>query len=97
MMVAAVNDAPIARDDNVGTPVDTAVTIFVLINDSNLEGHQCSITGFDGMSENGGTVTCTTFCQYTPPTGFTDTNTFGYTIMNSEGARSSVMMTISVG
>ena len=94
--VGAINDAPIARDDSASTPVDTAVTIFVLSNDSDPEGHQRSITSFAATSANGGVVTCTTFCQYTPPAGYIGTDTFTYTITDSQGASDSATVTISV-
>ena len=95
--VAPVNDAPIARDDSASTPTDTSVTISVLSNDSDPEGHQRTITGFSAVSANGGTVACISFCQYLPPVGFTGVDTFMYTITDSQGASSSAVVTISVG
>ncbi|MFN5422434.1 MAG: Ig-like domain-containing protein, partial [bacterium] len=44
--VAAVNDAPLAVNDNVSSPEDTPITGSVLINDSDAEGNTLTVTQF---------------------------------------------------
>jgi hypothetical protein len=43
--VTAVNDPPVAQPDTAATPEDTAVTIPVLANDSDVDGDALVITG----------------------------------------------------
>jgi VCBS repeat-containing protein len=80
LTVAAVNDAPVANDDSASTPRNTAATINVLSNDTDLEGNSLSVTAV-GAAANGtavrnanGTIT------YTPNTGFTGNDSFSYTL-----------------
>ena len=94
--VTAANDAPVARDDSATTAVDTAVAVYVLINDSDPEGQQRSVIGFDATSAQGGTVSCVTACVYTPPPGFTGPDTFSYTIADTDGLTSTAQVTITV-
>ena len=83
--VTNVNEAPTAGDDTATTPENTAVTTGnVLGNDSDAESvlNAGSITAFDAVSVNGGTVVNNsdgTF-TYTPAPNFTGTDTFTYTV-----------------
>lgn len=94
--VASVNDAPTARDDVASTSVDVPVLVSVLSNDSDPEGDQRTISAFDSTTAAGGTVACSTTCIYTPPTGFTGTDSFNYTISDGNGGTDSATVTISV-
>lgn len=94
--VASVNDAPVARPDSASTTVGIPVVIYVLINDSDPEGQQRSIVGFDSTSSQGGTVACDAACVYTPPGAFTGTDTFSYTVADPEGLTSTATVTITV-
>jgi hypothetical protein len=94
--VTAVNDAPVARADAATTSVDTSVIIYVLTNDSDPEGQQRSIAAFDATSAQGGTVGCDATCVYTPPGGFTGTDTFTYTVTDPAGLTATATVTITV-
>jgi hypothetical protein len=94
--VTPVNDAPVARPDAATTSVDTSVIIYVLTNDSDPEGQQRSIVAFDATSAQGGTVACDAACVYTPPGGFTGTDTFTYTVTDPAGLTSTATVTITV-
>jgi hypothetical protein len=83
--VTPVNDAPVARADRASTTAGRAVVIYVLINDSDPEGQQRSITAFDASSAQGGTVSCDAACGYSPPAAFSGTDTFGYTVADPAG------------
>lgn len=82
--VKGENDAPIAVDDTAATQQESAITISVLSNDSDVEDDTLNITAVtDG--ENGtvvinedGTVT------YTPNASFTGSDSFIYTISDGE-------------
>lgn len=94
--VTAVNDPPVARNDTASTSVNVAVVIFVLANDSDPEGQQRTIVAFDSTTAAGGTVSCTSSCLYIPPTGFSGTDSFGYTISDGDGGTSSATVTVTV-
>jgi len=87
---STLSQPPTAGDDSVETGRDVDVTIDVLANDSDPEGalDATSVTirtpaGSGGTSVNGdGTVT------YTPDTGFSGNDSFGYTVFDTAGAES---------
>jgi Bacterial Ig domain len=95
-----VNEAPTAGDDTAATTENTAVTTGnVLANDSDVDSvlSPASITAFDAVSANGGTVVNNgdgTF-TYTPAANFNGIDTFTYTVF--DGALSDVAtVTITV-
>lgn len=94
--VTPVNDAPVARADTATTSIDTAVIVYVLTNDSDPEGQQRSIVAFDANSAQGGTVACDAVCVYTPPGGFSGTDTFTYTVADPAGLTATATVTITV-
>ena len=94
--VDPVNDAPVANDDAMSTPEDTAVIIDVLANDPDVDDAVLTISDYDTTSTEGGTVTCTGVCTYTPPGDFSGTDTFTYTV--SDGDLTDIAtVTITVG
>jgi len=86
--VNAVNDAPVAVNDTAATPQDTpVVTGNVLTNDTDVDGDVLSVSASDPASVQGGTVVDNgdgTF-TYTPPAGFSGTDSFTYTANDSNG------------
>ncbi|MFP5322551.1 MAG: Ig-like domain-containing protein [Acidimicrobiia bacterium] len=96
--VSAVNDAPVAVDDAASTPVDTAVTITVLGNDTDVDGDPlvvasvtAPLSGGSAAVDSDGTVT------YTPPAGWSGTDTFSYTVSDGNGGTASADVTVTVG
>ncbi|MCP4409900.1 MAG: tandem-95 repeat protein [Gammaproteobacteria bacterium] len=81
--VGAVNDTPIAVDDTAETDEDTAVTIPVLVNDSDPDGDTLVIADV-GAAQHGAVSLTGTAVTYTPNPDFYGTDTFTYTI--SDGA-----------
>jgi large repetitive protein len=93
--VAPVNDVPVANPDAATTAEDTAVTVPVLANDSDLDGNPLSVTA--ATAPNGsvvinpdGTVT------YTPNANFSGTDTITYTISDGQGGTATSTVTITV-
>jgi Ca2+-binding RTX toxin-like protein/plastocyanin len=82
------NNAPVAEDDAATVTTGSEGNgIFVLTNDSDPDFDGFTITGFQNPSTGGGTVQCAEFsCTYTPPVGFTGTDTFNYTITDQPAA-----------
>ena len=95
VVVNAVNDAPVARNDGATTTADTQVAIQVLANDSDPDGDPLAITGTTepangSVSVAGGTV------YYTPNGGFVGTDTFQYTVGDGAGATDTATVTVTV-
>jgi hypothetical protein len=93
--VIAVNDAPTAQDDSATTDMETAVSIPVLLNDSDEESAALTITsvahGQNGMVFNAGTE-----LVYTPDPGFVGTDSFTYTVTDGDGLTSTATVTVGV-
>lgn len=95
--VTPVNDDPTPNDDSAITDVDTAVSVAVLVNDSDVDGDDVSL-GTLGTPANGdvvdngdGTVT------YTPDSGFIGSDTFTYQACDPSGACAEATVTVEVG
>ena len=95
--VAAVNDAPVANNDNVTTLEDTAVTIEVLANDSDVDGDALQVNSALVSDPSDGTVTFSngTF-TYTPNANFNGTDSFVYSISDGNGGTADATVQISV-
>jgi CshA-type fibril repeat protein len=94
--VTPENDAPDAVDDTSSTPYQTAVTIPVLPNDSDVDGDPLTVTAV-GTTPDGtvalnpdGTVT------FTPNPGFYGVTTFTYTVTDPEGLTDTATVTVTV-
>jgi len=95
--VAAVNDAPVAEDDDASTDFETATTIEVLNNDDDPESDNLTITGITGVavglvaiSADGKSI------EYTPADGFSGDDSFGY-ILSDGTATDEAEVTVTVG
>jgi hypothetical protein len=93
-----VDLAPDPLDDSATTQIGTAVTTGdVLANDEPGDG-SAAITGFDAVSSAGGSIVDSgnnTF-TYTPPAGFIGTDSFTYTIADSDGDSSTATVIVTV-
>jgi hypothetical protein len=96
--VNPVNDPPVAADDSAATNVDTSATINVLANDSDPDGDTLIISDYDTYGREGGTVRCTGagVCTYTPPEGFSGSDSFIYTASDGSGSTDSATVTVVV-
>ncbi len=88
--VRPVNDAPVANPDSDTTPFNTAITVDLIANDSDVDGDPLTVTaasvpaGQGSLTDNGdGTVT------FTPAPGFSGTATIAYTIRDPGGLTAS--------
>jgi uncharacterized protein len=95
--VNAVNDAPVAVNDSATISKNGSGVIFILANDSDVEGDTLTVTSFTQPAH--GTVTYSTKnknFRYTPTRGFTGTDTFTYTISDGHGGTATATVTITV-
>ncbi|WP_425100643.1 Ig-like domain-containing protein [Tropicibacter sp. S64] len=93
----ALNSDPDAVDDSVTTPLDTAVTIDVLGNDTDPESDPLSTTSATTPTSGAVVVNGDGTVTYTPNAGFTGTDTFDYTISDGNGGTDTATVTVSVG
>jgi hypothetical protein len=98
------NQAPNANNDTAPTPYDTPVTIDVLANDSDPEGQALTITSATSLTNQTGVQIVTENgkqkIKYTPKSDFNTaggSDSFTYTLKDSQGATNSATVTISVG
>ena len=95
VIVAPVNDSPVAQDDSDATDEDVPVTIDALPNDSDPDGDDLIIQSVTqaangSVDNNGNDVT------YTPDPGFSGTDTFTYTISDGHGGTATATITVAV-
>jgi len=104
------NAAPVAVDDLPGgvpvaaTPVNTAVAVDVLANDTDANGDILTVNSFDAASSNGGTVSCllsattpTPQCTLTPAANVCGTDSFTYDATDGIDPSNRATVTIQVG
>jgi hypothetical protein len=93
-----LNAAPVAVDDWVITEEDIPVDVNVLANDIDPDGDILVLIDHDVASAEGGAVSCTVLgvCTYSPPAGFTGTDTFDYTAGDGGGGTGVATVTVEV-
>ncbi len=94
--VTPVNDAPVAGDDVATVAPGQSVTIAILVNDSDVDGDQLSISSINNAPH--GTVTKgpEQVLLYTPKNGYEGTDAFKYTISDGNGGTASANVQITV-
>lgn len=91
---ASNDDGGSVDSDSTETTEDNQVTIDVLANDTDPDGDDLSIINFTQGSN--GTVTCTDTCTYDPDSNFSGTDSFVYTIQDTNGNTASATVTVTV-
>ncbi len=95
--IMAVNDAPVAVNDSTTVAKNGSGVIFILANDSDVDGDTLTVISFTQPSH--GTVAYSTRnknFRYTPTKGFTGTDTFTYTISDGHGGTATATVTVTV-
>lgn len=88
--VASVNDAPNTSGDSATTQTNTAVTIPVLANDSDIDGtlNPASVTITSQSASGTATANPDGTVTFTPASGFTGNTSFSYTVLDNNGLAS---------
>jgi len=93
--VAGVNDLPIAQDDTSNTDEGVALTILVLLNDSDPDGDGLTV-GSVGVPENGAVQNLGNEIEYTPDPDFNGVDSFTYTVSDGQGGTDTATVFIAV-
>jgi CshA-type fibril repeat protein len=83
--VTAANDGPVAVNDTATTAEDTAATIAVLTNDSDLDGDALTVTGVTVPAHGTATVNPDGTIAYAPAANYHGADSFSYTIGDGNG------------
>lgn len=92
--ISAVNDAPVATNDSATTTQNTAVTINVLSNDSDVEGSTLMPNLVAVPAHGSVTVNANGTITYSPLTGYVGTDSLTYSV--SDGSATSNTATVSL-
>ncbi|VEE14849.1 retention module-containing protein [Ectopseudomonas mendocina] len=92
--VNPVNDAPVANDDSVTTLEDTAVTIDVLANDTDVDGDSLLISG--ASAGHGSVSVVDGKLVYTPTANYSGSDTISYSISDGKGGTSTASVQVTV-
>ena len=89
-LYALTNASPVTAPDSASSSNDQAVTINVLGNDSDPDGaiNPSSVLVTSGPSHGTAVVNANGTIVYTPTTGFSGTDSFAYTVNDTQGATS---------
>jgi subtilase family serine protease len=93
--ITVTNQPPVAVADATNTLKNAAVTINVLANDSDPNGYALTLQSVT-QPVNGTAAISGTNILYTPPTGYTGTDTFSYTIFDGYFDTATAAVTVTV-
>lgn len=93
--VSAVNDAPIARDDNIAIEEDSVTNIDILANDTDAEGDSLSFT-IDSVENGTASVATSSAITFSPTANFNGQARIVYTVSDNNGGSDSATVNISV-
>ncbi len=94
--VAAVNDPPVAADDNSNTNEDVSVTFDPRANDTDIDGDALTITGTSVPANGTVVINGNGTLTYTPDANFNGNDSFTYTVSDGNGGTDTATVTIVV-
>lgn len=93
--ITAVNDLPLAVDDTASTILNTATSISVLSNDSDIDDDPLAVAALGAVANGTASISGATV-TYTPTFGFTGTDVFTYTLDDGNGGSDTATITVTV-
>ena len=94
--VNAVNDPPIAADDNLTTDEDTPGTVDVLANDSDVDSDELSVSTVGTPSHGSAVINDDYTITYTPDANYNGTDSFTYVVDDGEGGTDTATVNVTV-
>jgi hypothetical protein len=97
VMPPTANTPPVADDETLTTPEDTAGEVNVLVGDTDPDGDTLTVTSGSPTADHG-TVSCTTagLCTYTPTANYHGTDGFDYVVSDDHGGTDTGHVSITV-
>jgi Ca2+-binding RTX toxin-like protein len=97
LAVANVNDLPTAGNDSATTAANTAVTIAVLANDTDIDaGDTLSVSSIAQPAHGSVTLDSSGRLVYTPLATWNGSDTFSYTVSDGQGGSATASVTVAV-
>ncbi|HEV2765271.1 MAG TPA: tandem-95 repeat protein, partial [Pyrinomonadaceae bacterium] len=93
--VTPVNDAPVASEDAATTDEDSAVTVDVLSNDTDVEGDALSLASVGGAT-NGTVAVVNNQAVFTPAANYHGPASFTYTVSDGHGGTADATVTLTI-
>ncbi len=90
--VNPVNDAPVAVEETVITLIDTAITVQVLANDTDVEADPLEVTGISAETNGTAVLNPDGSVAFTPAAGFLGTASFRYAISDGTAAAEGLVL-----
>jgi uncharacterized repeat protein (TIGR01451 family) len=100
LVPGSLNSSPLAINDSYtfigNTPISINAANGVLSNDHDLDGDAISLSSYDSTSAQGGQVSLNAdgSFQYSPPLGYSGSDTFSYTIQDTHGESDRATVTL---
>jgi len=94
--VNAVNDAPVAVNDEATTDEDVPVVIDVLANDTDVDGDTLTVDSITQGSIGTVVINADDTITYTPNDGITGNDSFTYTMSDNKGKTDTATVTVTV-
>ena len=91
-----MNDVPVAVNDTATTAEDTAVSITVLTNDSDVDPDTLSVSAVTLPAHGSAVINPDKSITYTPAGNYSGADSFGYTIGDGNGGSASATVTVTV-
>jgi len=95
--LTVTNQPPVAIDDAATARATTPVTVPVLANDGDPDGHAITLVSVTPASNGTAAINAGGTITYTANSGFQGIDTFSYTIRDFYGAQDTALVTVTVG
>ena len=94
--ISAVNDPPDAVNDSASTNEDTAVTISVLTNDTDLDGDSLTVASVTQGTRGSAVINANGTVTYTPDANANGSDSFTYTASDGNGGSDTATVAITI-
>ncbi|GAA4324621.1 hypothetical protein GCM10023164_25780 [Christiangramia aestuarii] len=96
VFIGIVNDPPVADNDAVTTPEDTAIDIDVTANDTDTDGDELEVFSVSDPENGTVVINADNTIKYTPDQDFNGQDSFTYTISDGNGGTDTATVTVTV-
>ncbi|HEX4418160.1 MAG TPA: Ig-like domain-containing protein [Kofleriaceae bacterium] len=96
LVINSVDDPPVAVDDAASLDEDTAATIAVTANDSDVDGDALTVTSVTQPAHGSAAIADATHVTYTPAPNYHGGDAFTYTISDGQGGTATATVTLAI-